>query len=98
MKMHEPIEVHFCEDDSVITPEPPLDPRWSDLDKLRWKAGCLYASTGVRFEIVTGAWGYDPILYGYYGHSSGGDYSFGEMWTWLNGVETGAKATNRDKE
>jgi hypothetical protein len=80
--------------------EPPLDPAWSDLDKLRWHAGVLKADTGVEVSIVTGStkrlvgghWAAIHGLYGYnVGGSSGGTMTFDVMWSWINGLERGWK-------
>lgn len=71
--------------------EPPFDPSWSDLDKLRWTASVVEADTGVR-----------PVPHleenGLYsinvGASSFGGFTFGSAWTFLNGVSAGAAAAS----
>lgn len=46
MSLHEPMKVARRTTDHESHIEPPLDPTWSELDKLRWQAGVVEADTG----------------------------------------------------
>ncbi|MGG7653531.1 hypothetical protein [Kocuria rosea] len=105
---HEPMDVHYhVERDpkggTWSTPVPIINPDWSDLDKLRWYAGCLKAATGitvnivtdVRTDLVTGRT--FPGEYGYgVGTHSGGAYSYDKMWAWFNGLRLGHALATKD--
>lgn len=48
--------VHYInEEDGGRTPEPPLDPSWPNIDKLRWLAALVAAETGLRIRFNDGA-------------------------------------------
>lgn len=82
--------------------EPPLDASWSELLKLRWKAGVLAADTGVVVEIQAGgmrdAKGNDVAGYFRLFSRTGnqrGPMRFGAMWDYLNGMEFGIECSER---
>jgi len=72
---------------------------WSDLEKLRWKAGVVLADTNSAVEITLN----DSARFvvdghpvpGIYGIQVGGVSSMDDyqgLWTYLNGVEVGIRA------
>lgn len=79
------------------SPLPPLDPNWSPLTKLRWHAGLVEFRTGIRCRITDDS---KLVIDGqevadHYGISVGGSktgMSYAAAWTYLNGVEAGARA------
>lgn len=81
--------------------DPPLNDSWSDLKKLEWKAAVIEADTGLKIEIYDprsatkffGGWVRDrPRRYGFLvGCSSAASFSFGQAWTFMNGIELGYK-------
>lgn len=67
--------------------EPPLDPAWSALDKLRWHATAAAAVTGLIIEV-----GETTDLAGHYTVCVGGSVcslTFESAWTYISGVEVG---------
>jgi hypothetical protein len=80
--------------------EPPLDPSWSDLEMLQWHAAVATFDTGLRIVVHPGCLQYKrrgrrwvdvPNVFSIQvGHSSRGSAPFHEVWTFLNGVSTGA--------
>lgn len=71
--------------------EPPLDPFWSDIDKLRWHAAVASLDTGLRFLV----------------HEMDGCYSiqiennsmsarpYHEAWSYISAASVGATIANR---
>lgn len=76
--------------------EPPLDPSWSEMDKLRWQAGVVIADAGVPLRITlddTARLTRNGVNVPVYGLRVGGWHSvrgFDDMWDYLNGVSAGA--------
>ncbi|MCF3939927.1 hypothetical protein [Gordonia tangerina] len=77
--------------------EPPLDPDWSEMDKLRWHAGAVIADAGVPLRITLddhsrlSCNGVDvPRMYGLTLGTWQSIHSFHDMWDYLNGVRAGA--------
>jgi hypothetical protein len=85
--------------------DPSFDHTWSDLDKLRWKAGIVYLECGVDITITTrcysyrflwrdiypsDAYGIDvPVPGGSAGHLP---LRFNDAWEFMNGVVAGTQA------
>lgn len=87
--------------------EPPLDQRWSDLDKLRWHAAVAEADAGITIEVGPSQLRYKPpgserwiertdefrINVALPGiYSSCISLRFYEAWTYINGAVAGARA------
>lgn len=67
--------------------EPPFDDRWSNDDKLRWKAASVTADTGVPISVV-----YRDGYYGFrIGRSAIGGHDYRSAWDFLTGVSLGAQ-------
>ncbi|UAW08338.1 hypothetical protein SEA_WHITNEY_91 [Gordonia phage Whitney] len=97
MTTYEPMTVTRVRDDNGSHIEPPLDSDWSELDKLRWKAGVVIADAGVPLRISlddsTRLSRNGVDVPGIYGLKIGGWHSargFHDMWDYLNGVSAGA--------
>lgn len=82
-------------------PEPPLDPTWPDLIKLRWHAALIRDKTGLNIAVNKGKYSINGIPQaGYYavhlryGNTAqlSGPHTFADAWNYLNGIETGATA------
>lgn len=80
--------------------EPPMNQRWSDLDKLRWQAAVVATDTGQEVVVTAGGeqvkrfgrWVDVPGSYSIrVGGSSIGSFNFGSAWTFLTGVSIGAQ-------
>ena len=105
---YEPMKVSIVSDGRGSHVEPPLEQGWSELDKLRWKAGTVEASVGVTVHIYPGAMS-TPRLFGQghrihwdryglrIGNSSHTAFTFDSAWDFLNGVEAGAEAVVRER-
>lgn len=103
MTLYEPMDVRIVEHDRGSHVEPPLDQGWSDLDKLRWKAGTVRAAVGVVVRISPGAMS-SPRPFGlghrihwdryglYIGNGGYVAFTLDQAWDFLNGVEAGASA------
>ena len=70
--------------------QPALDPHWSALTQLEWKAAVVAADTGVPIRVFEAEPGDFSLIVGRV--SSGAD-SFDRAWTYLNGVHAGSAAT-----
>ncbi|WP_275558514.1 hypothetical protein [Streptomyces sp. 5-6(2022)] len=96
--MHEPTvtRIHDATGSHI---EPPLDPAWSDLNKLRWHAAVTAHDTGIAATVQDATYTIDgkPVP-GHYdiivGASSIGPFDFRSAWDYLNGVSTGATAAS----
>ncbi|KXT55944.1 hypothetical protein Y710_16520 [Gordonia sp. QH-12] len=81
--------------------EPPLNPDWSPLAKLRWKAALVALDTGLSVRVhhanVTNGGAPIPGLYGFLvGQTiSVSAFRFEDAWAFLNGVSAGARAARR---
>ena len=89
--------------------EPPLLQSWDELTKLSWKAGTVWAATGVRVHIMPGAMS-EPVILGRFGPvvtrqdrfalrigaSSIAAFDYRSAWDYLNGVEAGAAAMRNE--
>jgi hypothetical protein len=83
-------------------PDPALDQAWSSLDKLRWKAALVSASTGLTVRVNNArAWRNKVRIQGVFDVSVTGPNGYwstccpgnlDNTWTYLNGAETGAQA------
>lgn len=110
MTEFEPMDVHRelrrKNGGTMDSPVPPLDPDWSDTDKLRWLASLVEYTTGVRCRINDGCSvsgpGYDLRWPDYFGLKVGepgnqsslsGDYH--RIWWQLSAIETGAIQARR---
>ena len=73
---------------------------WSDAKKLDWHASITAADTGLTITIESRAdHGRQRYAAGV-GHGrdrwiTSGDYTFDQMWDWLNGVSVGVRAAKR---
>lgn len=74
--------------------EPPLDPAWPDLDKLRWKAAVVLVNTGVAAHVEEQPSGFvlSGLMFSY------GPEDYAGMWSVLNGIEIGHAAALRGGE
>lgn len=87
--------------------EPPLDERWSDLDKLRWQAAVAEADTGLTINVAPSKARFKPRgsdrwidVTGEYQvtvlrpgvSSSGISLRFHQAWLYISGVVAGAGA------
>lgn len=108
MQTHEPMDVTLSKDGSSSFPEPPLDPTWSNLDRLRWKAGNVTRETGLYIRIRTGG-SFVTTKNGerievkdayalQVGKTSGTSMPFHNAWDYLSGVATGHRETLRDTD
>lgn len=100
------MDVKMVTDGNMTRPEPPLDEGWSDRVKLEWKAALVSLESGLAIDIHPadyrvkkfGVWvkakpdHYNIMVVGDYGSSTSGPFLFNEAWTYLNGVETGARS------
>lgn len=76
--------------------EPPLDPEWSNLDKLRWHLAVVLHDVGVDPELIhveparstSGGVPYESYSL-HYAHSTFGGPSFHNMWNLINGIGIG---------
>ncbi|OCH80290.1 hypothetical protein [Gordonia sp. UCD-TK1] len=97
MTTYEPMTVTRVHTERGSHIEPPLDPEWSQLDKLRWQAGVVIADAGVPLRISLdddtrlSRNGVDvPGIYGLKIGSWHSARGFHDMWDYLNGVSAGA--------
>lgn len=75
--------------------EPPLDPTWSKLDKLIWKAACIEHDSGLRLEIEERPNGFTIMSPGTgFGSAC---YSYVTAWNRMNGLEAGAEMYQRQR-
>lgn len=81
--------------------EPELDPDWDYETKLRWHAAVTAVDTGLPVRLYRGGSYRDgkpepnvwAVTVGRFSHSAMG---FRPLWTFLNGVTTGAQAVRKD--
>ncbi|MDJ0010116.1 hypothetical protein [Gordonia alkanivorans] len=96
MTTYEPMQVTRVHTENGSHIEPPLDQKWSELDKLRWNAGVVIADTGVPLRIKLNdnarytSNGVDIPVYGLQLGSMSTSRRFHAMWDYLNGVSAGA--------
>lgn len=86
-----PVEVErvFSENGMSSHIEPPLDPEWSDLQKLQWHAAIVEMDTGVKFTIREQRTN-GRLYYGYSYRNVGATANdYYDMWTFLNGFSDG---------
>ena len=89
-----PMTVERVHTDTGSYIEPPIDPHWSEEDKLRWKAAVASVDSGIRVEVQRK--GRDsllgPMLYDLtYESGACGDYTSREISVLLTGFAIGAK-------
>lgn len=94
------MKVERVSDETGSHIEPPLQDDWSDLERLQWHAAVVECDAGVRVTIKpANAWhnglrrsGVYNISYSHERMSgSSSAYTFGQAWTFLNGIELGAR-------
>lgn len=69
--------------------EPPLDPKWSDLEKLRWHASVSALDGGIDVKVhVTSSGSYSVQV----GMSSAQGCGFYDAWTYIAAATVGAQA------
>ncbi|QTF81782.1 hypothetical protein SEA_BEEGEE_79 [Gordonia phage BeeGee] len=96
MTTYEPMTVTRVRDEHGSHIAPPLDPEWSEMDKLRWQAGVVIADAGVPLRITlddTARLTRNGVDVPVYGLRLGGWHSargFHDTWDYLNGVRDGA--------
>ncbi|QMU19333.1 hypothetical protein [Gordonia rubripertincta] len=96
MTIYKPMAVTRVHTENGSHIEPPLNPDWSELDKLRWKAGVVIADAGVPLRITLNdnarytSDGVDIPVYGLQLGSMSTSRRFHAMWDYLNGVSAGA--------
>ncbi|MFC8278454.1 hypothetical protein ACFUJR_39305, partial [Streptomyces sp. NPDC057271] len=68
--------------------EPPLDPNWDNLTKLRWHAAVVAHETGLTVEVEPQpeASDYSVTIVG---SSSAAAYTYREAWVYLSGIGVG---------
>jgi hypothetical protein len=99
------INIERIKSDNGSRIEPSLNDEWSDLEKLHWKAAVTELEAGFPIEVLPGSlstWSkvlrgwvpqrdaYDVLLAG----STIGLRGFQSVWSFLNGVESGANAAS----
>lgn len=79
------LEVHIVQTETGSHIEPPLDPAWSDLVKLQWKAAVVSIATGasVYIEEDDGELVLTGLMFSY------GAGDFDHLWAVLNGIQIG---------
>ncbi|MBM7280344.1 hypothetical protein JTZ10_21605 [Gordonia rubripertincta] len=96
MSTYEPMTVTRVHTGNGSHIEPPLKQDWSELDKLRWKAGVVIADAGVPLRIKLNdnaryaSNGVDIPVYGLQLGPMSTSRRFHDMWDYLNGVSAGA--------
>ena len=84
--------------------EPPLDPSWSEQEKIEWQAAVVRADTGLSINVKPARFsrngihqrGYFDVAYQAPGISgSHGPMTYEATWTFLNGVSLGADLSSR---
>lgn len=70
--------------------EPPFDPNWPSVDRLRWQAAVVLADTGLRLRIHYAA-GSAGTKYAITGGGIGGSYmTYNEAWRYITDLGKGA--------
>lgn len=89
-------------EDGGRTPEPPLDPSWPKIDKLRWLAALVTAETGLRIRFNDGAKsngpGYElawPELIGCWIGCTSRSGTYEDLWRTLTDVGLGVREYRR---
>lgn len=81
--------------------EPPLNPEWTEAEKLAWHAAVTAHDTGLRITLHDQAWtdGRGQPQSGFYSItvygaviSSNSAKTYRDAWTYLNGIAVGARA------
>lgn len=102
MTTYEPMTVTRVHDSGGSHIEPPLDPEWSDIEKMRWQAGVVLVESGVTVRINDDARysvnGVDIPVIGIQIGSSSTSRTFHAAWDYLNGVSAGAREAMRQSE
>lgn len=75
--------------------EPPLDPSWPAVDKLRWNAAVVLADTGLKLRVHVAA-GSMMTKYAVTGNGFSGQHlSYNEAWQYITHLGTGAEMMNQ---
>ena len=73
--------------------EPPLNPLWSHLKKLRWHAAVASVDTGLTVRVEpTRKLMPQTYMVSIVGYSSHSDRPYKDAWTLINGISSGARA------
>ena len=77
--------------------DPPLDPSWTRLEKLRWHAEVASFDTGLTILVnPTKKLMPQTFMVTIVGHSGHSDRPFNDAWTLINGISSGASAVRLD--
>lgn len=81
------------------TPDPPMDESWSDLVKLKWHAALVRSKTGINVTVHRQPQDHQGDYYQTTLRGTGWFivtvHTYRNAWTYLNGVEAGAKAAQQ---
>lgn len=78
--------------------DPALDPEWTPIEKLRWRAACLLLEYDLSIEVdEVEPRRFRPAMIAGREILGNGSYSYEEMWGFLNGLECGT-AIHRRRE
>lgn len=73
--------------------EPALDPAWSNAEKLAWHAAVVAHDTGLRIAVHAHTGDDGHLSYALaVGRTGTSAMPYRDAWTYLNGVNTGARA------
>jgi hypothetical protein len=92
---------HMVRTDRGWSPDPPMDPSWPDLVKLKWHAALVCSKTGINVTVHLQPQDhpgdhYQVTLRGPR-WASATIHTYRSAWTYLNGIESGAEAAQRDR-
>lgn len=99
---HTPRTVTPYRDGNISGYLPHIEDHWSEAKKMQHKAAIVRYETGINIQVkpaqmwcdnvgMVGLYGY-TVRYAKGGFTSGGGHTFAQMWDWLNGFTTGARA------
>ncbi|PRY56458.1 hypothetical protein [Glycomyces artemisiae] len=90
------MDVRRTQTDTGTTYEPPLDPDWDELDRLRWHAGVVHGDTGIGLTVAPAKFSVNGVIQeGHFNLWVGdtvvcpGKYS--DTLSYLNGIALGAR-------
>lgn len=97
----DPIDVSRVPERGGSRIEPPLDPDWDDETRLRWHAAVTAVDSGLEIQLYRGGLYRDgepvpdvwAVTVGRHSHSA---MNYQHLWTFLNGVTTGAQAARQE--
>ncbi len=103
MTTYEPMDIAIVSEGRSTRPEPTIDPQWSRIDQLRWRAGVIKARTGVVVKFNDGSkcsgpgYAYEwPELIGVQVGGWSSSFLDSKIDVYLRGVEVGAEAAQRE--